>query len=40
MPQYAETFTTIGLLAIVEIVLPLWLFVKGVKNQPHGVPAT
>jgi hypothetical protein len=33
LPQYTETFATIGLLSIVEIVFPLWLIVKGVKDQ-------
>ena len=30
-PQSKELFTSIGLLSIVEIVLPLWLIVKGVN---------
>lgn len=32
MPQYTETFTTIGLLATVEIIFPLYLIIKGVKE--------
>jgi hypothetical protein len=36
LPQYAETFTTIGFLAIIELAFPLWLLIKGVKDQPAG----
>lgn len=32
-PQYKELFTSIGLLSIVEIVLPLWLLIKGVNVE-------
>jgi hypothetical protein len=30
LPQYAETFATIGFLSMVELALPLWLLIKGV----------
>ena len=32
LPQYTEIFTTIGLLSIIELVFPIWLIVKGVKE--------
>jgi hypothetical protein len=31
LPQFTDTFTTVGLLSIVEIVFPFWLLIKGVK---------
>jgi hypothetical protein len=33
LPQYTDTFATIGLLAIVEIVFPLWLVIVGVREK-------
>jgi hypothetical protein len=33
LPQLAETFATIGLLSIVEIVFPLWLVIRGVRDR-------
>ena len=36
LPQYKEVYATIGLLSIVEIVFPLWLLIKGVKDQPRN----
>jgi hypothetical protein len=33
LPQYKEIFTTIGFLAIIELAFPLWLLIKGVKDQ-------
>jgi hypothetical protein len=32
LPQYTETFATIGLMATVEMVFPIWLIIKGVKD--------
>ncbi|MFN8491465.1 MAG: DUF4386 domain-containing protein [Caldilineaceae bacterium] len=32
LPQYAALYTTIGYFSAVEIVLPLWLVIKGVKE--------
>jgi hypothetical protein len=32
-PKYEEIFATIGLISIVEIVLPLWLLIKGVNVE-------
>jgi hypothetical protein len=32
LPQYTETFEMIGLMATIEMVFPLWLIVKGVKD--------
>ena len=32
LPQYTETFETIGLMATIEIVFPIWLIVKGIKD--------
>lgn len=34
LPQYTETFAAIGFLAIIELAFPLWLLIKGVKDQP------
>ena len=31
LPQYKETFASIGVLASIEIVFPLWLLIKGVN---------
>jgi hypothetical protein len=31
LPDYKETFAAVGYLAIIEIVFPVWLLVKGVK---------
>ncbi|MBN1217342.1 MAG: DUF4386 domain-containing protein [Anaerolineae bacterium] len=36
-PTYKEIFTTIGFVAIIEIAFPVWLLIKGVKEQQ---PAT
>jgi len=33
LPKYEEIFATIGFLSIVEVALPLWLVIKGVKDQ-------
>ena len=33
LPQYTQTFSTIGMLSIIEIVFPLWLLVAGVKPR-------
>jgi hypothetical protein len=33
LPQYTQTFSTIGLLSIVEIIFPLWLLLVGVKPR-------
>ena len=32
LPQYTETFETIGLMATIEMVFPIWLIVKGIKD--------
>ncbi|MCP4539164.1 MAG: DUF4386 domain-containing protein [Chloroflexi bacterium] len=32
-PQYKEIFATIGFLSMVEVAFPLWLMIKGVKDQ-------
>lgn len=32
LPQYEAVFTQLGLLSIIEVVLPLWLIIKGVKE--------
>jgi hypothetical protein len=41
LPGYEETFATIGFLSMVELALPLWLVIKGVKDRPQdkGAPA-
>jgi hypothetical protein len=31
LPDYKDTFAAVGYLAIIEIVFPVWLLVKGVK---------
>lgn len=33
LPQYEALFATIGFLSIVEIAFPLWLLIKGVKDE-------
>jgi hypothetical protein len=33
LPQLAETLATVGLLSIVEIVFPLWLVIRGVRDR-------
>ena len=40
LPQYRETFATIGLLSSIELVLPLWLLAKGVGGQPPAQAET
>jgi hypothetical protein len=35
LPRYEEIFATIGFLSIIELALPLWLVIKGVKDQPR-----
>ncbi|MFB0533833.1 MAG: DUF4386 domain-containing protein [Anaerolineae bacterium] len=37
LPKYEEIFATIGFLSIIELAFPLWLLIKGVKDQQ---PAT
>ncbi len=39
-PQYVEIFAAIGFLSIIELAFPLWLLIKGVKdqNQLQGRP--
>ena len=37
LPKYKEIFAAIGFLAIIEIAFPLWLLIKGAKEQQ---PAT
>ena len=37
LPKYKEIFATIGFLSIIETAFPLWLLIKGVKDQQ---PAT
>ncbi len=34
LPRYKEIFTPIGFLSMVELAFPLWLLIKGVKDQP------
>ena len=36
-PKYEEMFSTIGFLSIIELVFPIWLLIKGVRDQQ---PAT
>jgi len=31
LPQYAQTFASLGFLSIIEIALPLWLLIKGIN---------
>ena len=38
-PQYKGTFDILGFLAIIEIAFPLWLLIKGVKDQKPPVIA-
>jgi hypothetical protein len=33
LPQYKAIFAAIGFLAIIELAFPLWLLIKGVKDQ-------
>jgi hypothetical protein len=35
LPKYEELFVTIGFLSIIELVFPIWLLIKGVKDQPR-----
>ena len=37
LPKYEGTFTAVGFLSIFEIVLPLWLLIKGVQDLPAGL---
>ncbi len=37
IPKYEEIFTWVGLISIIEVALPLWLVIKGVRYQQ---PAT
>jgi len=39
-PQYRETLSIVGYLSSVEIAFPLWLLVKGVREQPRANPAS
>ncbi len=33
LPRYEEAFATIGFLSMVELALPLWLVIKGVRDK-------
>jgi len=33
LPKYKEIFATIGFLSIIELAFPVWLLIKGVKDQ-------
>jgi hypothetical protein len=33
LPEYGETFALVGFLSIIELAFPLWLLIKGVKDQ-------
>ena len=33
LPQFAGVFTTIGFISMIELAFPLWLLIKGVKEQ-------
>jgi len=33
LPQYEEIFASVGLLSMIELAFPLWLLIKGVKDQ-------
>jgi hypothetical protein len=35
LPKYEAVFASVGLLATVETAFPLWLLLKGVKDQPR-----
>jgi hypothetical protein len=36
LPKYEEIYATIGFLSIIEIAFPLWLLIRGVKDQPRN----
>jgi hypothetical protein len=38
-PQYKEILSWVGLFSIIELAFPLWLVIKGVKDQPRDDPA-
>jgi hypothetical protein len=38
-PAYKETFAAIGFLSIVELAFPVWLLIKGVRDQPTATEA-
>jgi hypothetical protein len=38
-PEYAEIFTILGFLSIIEIIFPIWLLIKGV-NEDRLAPST
>jgi hypothetical protein len=35
LPRYEEIFAAIGWFSIIEVAFPLWLVIKGVKDQPR-----
>lgn len=37
LPEYEEIFARIGFLSIIELAFPLWLLIKGVKEQQPAV---
>jgi hypothetical protein len=39
-PGYKEVFSWVGWFSIVEVAFPLWLVVKGIREQPRGDPAS
>jgi hypothetical protein len=38
-PKYEEIFALVGWFSIIELAFPLWLVIKGVKDQPRADPA-
>ncbi len=37
LPKYEEIFVWAGYLSVVELAFPLWLLIKGVRDQPRNV---
>jgi hypothetical protein len=41
LPRYGEIFAGVGFLSMIELAFPLWLLIKGVKNQkPASIEAS
>jgi hypothetical protein len=38
LPQYKATFDVVGYLSGVELLFPLWLLVKGVRDRQPAAP--
>jgi hypothetical protein len=36
LPRYEDAFAIVGLVSMVELALPIWLLIKGVRDEPQA----